>query len=175
MKLFTIMAQAPKTRAAAWLITGGSSAPTHRHVGDAVHPHQDLLDLGGVDVEAAGDVHVLEPVGDLEVGRRRGVGEVDLGLLVAHGRSCCSASRLAPAGTSGLAGVDVGVQLITLELELVHPLEVEGDRIQQQLEVIFPAIMLIFNGSTLAVLWFGAQRVEQGQVRPAGTPAQPFP
>ena len=32
-------------------------------------PGQRLLDLGGVDVEAAGDVHVLEPVGDPQVAR----------------------------------------------------------------------------------------------------------
>ena len=38
-----------------------------RDVVDAVEPHQRLLDLGRVDVEAAGDVHVLEPVGDGQV------------------------------------------------------------------------------------------------------------
>ena len=41
--------------------------PDHRRLGDAVEPGQHLFDLGGVDVEPAADVHVLEPVGDLQV------------------------------------------------------------------------------------------------------------
>src|ERR1700758_2303073 len=39
----------------------------HRGVGHSLHPGQYLLDLGGVDVESAADVHVLEPVGDAQV------------------------------------------------------------------------------------------------------------
>src|SRR5215210_4427149 len=39
----------------------------HGDVGDPVQPGEGLLDLGGIDVEAAGDVHVLEPVGDGQV------------------------------------------------------------------------------------------------------------
>ena len=35
-----------------------------RGLGDTVEPGERLLDLGRVDVEAAADVHVLEPVGD---------------------------------------------------------------------------------------------------------------
>src|SRR5690606_976352 len=34
---------------------------------DAVEAGQDLFDLGGVDIEPAADVHVLEPVGDGQV------------------------------------------------------------------------------------------------------------
>lgn len=43
--------------------------PDHRDVGDTVEPGQYLLDLGGIDVEPAADVHVLEPVGDPQVAR----------------------------------------------------------------------------------------------------------
>ena len=39
----------------------------HRAVRDAVQPGQHLLDLGRIHVEAAADVHVLEPVGDPEI------------------------------------------------------------------------------------------------------------
>ena len=39
----------------------------HRAVHHTVQAGQHLLDLGGVDIEAAADVHVLEPVGDLEI------------------------------------------------------------------------------------------------------------
>ena len=38
-----------------------------RGLGDTVEPREGLLDLRGVDVEPAADVHVFEPVGDLEV------------------------------------------------------------------------------------------------------------
>src|SRR5690349_5819363 len=41
--------------------------PDHRGLGDPVEPGQHLFDLGRIDVEAAADVHVLEPVGDRQV------------------------------------------------------------------------------------------------------------
>ena len=33
--------------------------------------------------------------------------------------------------------------------------------------LVFPIVMLIFNASTVAVLWFGAHRVDTGRCRSA--------